>query len=105
MLELWSVLCRIGRWLFYCVVLALIPMALHWLWLPEGSTISKTLEHGELALVAAVLAGAALDVAMGQSFPPKTKNLVVSGGWLVTSLLSVFLAPLSGEPHSSAKKR
>ena len=103
LIDLWFIVCRAARWMFYCVILALVPLVLTWLWLPNQESIDKTLEHGELAILAAALAGAALDTALDEGFPRQIKGLIVAGGVLIIVLaFALFCGVVGKSPQLSS---
>jgi hypothetical protein len=97
--SLWLIGRRTARWLFLCVLLSFIPIALSWAWLEKGSPLCKALEHGELAILAAALAATALDAALGNGPPQWLKTLLVVlcvGVLMVaTALLAAFVGHAS----------
>jgi hypothetical protein len=56
---------RAFRWIWFTVVLSLVPIAFAWEFLPAHSGFGPALEHGELAVLAAAVASATIDSSMG----------------------------------------
>jgi len=57
-------LARVLRYLFYSVGLAIVPILISFAWLPQKSSITMLLSHGDLAVIASALFG----VSMGELF-------------------------------------
>lgn len=70
---------RVGRWFFFGVVLATIPVIISFLWLPKNSSITTLLSHGDLAVIAAALVGLSMGELMGPDEPPQKwiRNIIM----------------------------
>jgi hypothetical protein len=62
---------RVGRWFFFAVVLATIPVLISFLWLPKNSSVTTLLSHGDLAVIAAALVGISMGELIGPDEPPQ----------------------------------
>lgn len=99
-------LSKVLQWVVFSVVLAFVPIAASWLFLPAGATAWDAIGHGELAVLAQALAGGSLGVLLadGRDRPSFQLLLVLNGAVLVVGLL--ILIAIVGEspqfPHDDA---
>src|SRR5215469_6014848 len=68
---------RVGRWLACGVVLAVAPVLISVMFLPNHSSVGALLGHGDLAVLAAALAAASLSELLGPDEPtPWLRNIL-----------------------------
>lgn len=60
---------RVVRWFFYSVALAIVPILISFAWLPQKSSITMLLSHGDLAVMASALFGLSMGEVFGSKEP------------------------------------
>lgn len=85
---------RIGRWLFFGVLLAVIPVVISFLWLPKNSSVTTLLSHGDLAVIASALVGISMGELIGPDEPQRWIRNVLMSSCILLLLGSVVLLAL-----------
>jgi hypothetical protein len=85
---------RIGRWLFFGVMLAIVPVIISFLWLPRNSSVTMLLSHGDLAVVASALVGLSMGELIGPDEPQRWLRNVLMCSCILLLLGSVVLLSL-----------
>jgi hypothetical protein len=93
---IWRIITRVLRWLFWAVLVTLIPLFISWLFLPRDEPLRRILEHGELAAFSIALAAGAIDVISGAKVRRGWRNFIeaLAFGGILADVL--FLAGLAG---------
>jgi hypothetical protein len=94
-----GVMPRVGRgsrWFFFTVCLALVPIALSWLFLPRGSSFLSAVEHGEFAILAGAVSAGTLDITLGIKRRRWWTSLTTIAAIGVLLLSTVILAAVVG---------
>jgi ABC-type transport system involved in multi-copper enzyme maturation permease subunit len=85
---------RVGRWLFFGVALAIIPVLISFLWLPRNESVTMLLSHGDLAVIASALAGISMGELIGPDEPEKWIRNVLMSSCILLLVGSVVLLSL-----------
>ena len=88
---------RVGRWLVFGVILAAVPILVSFIFLPKTSSATSLLSHGDFAVLASALGGAAIGELLGPDEPPKwLRNILISACILLFAAAIILLASIAG---------
>jgi hypothetical protein len=88
---------RVGRWLVCSVVLATAPILLSFIFLPQGTSVTSFLAHGDFAVLALALVAASLGELFGPDHPVRWVQTVLALSCVTMAIaLMTLLAGIAG---------
>ena len=91
-------MCRQATWRVCTAVLPAFPIAIFFAFFPKSASATQLLSHGDLAVLAAALATAALAEVIGPAEPPRgLRNFLVLSGMCLYAFTAWLLAVIAGD--------
>jgi len=88
---------RVGRWAVFSVVLATAPILASFFYLPQSSSLTSLLSHGDFAILASALVAAAMGELFGPDEPQRwIRNILVSACIVLFTFTIVLLGAIAG---------